>query len=150
MSKNDLSRPSSFQKEVALKLGIDISDCKNLSAGAKIEEFLYKALHPESDLKCASDPQKAYAKGLGIKKFDDDSSLLISAKIEEVLLERNITALERLNLKSGDTVVVSKKYKENVWEEEHVVSSVGKNKRIYFKGIGCKGAWPTEIARVKN
>lgn len=149
MTAEDYRKPSDVQEEVSKKLGIDISGCGLLSAGAKIEEYLYGALHPDTGLKKATDAQKTYAKSLGIKNSNSDSSLLLSAKIEEVLLERNVNALMKLNLQPGNTVVVTKKYKGNMWKEEYIVSSIGKNKRVYFKGIGCKGAWPTEITSVK-
>lgn len=63
-----------------------------------------------------------------------------SAKIADALLQRNLEALERLQLKPGDGVVHTREHvtflkRETVTiETAYVVSSVKPDGRVYFKG----------------
>ena len=60
--------------------------------------------------------------------------------------------IEKINLKPGDKVVkIAKVEIEGVVHDisrEYVVSSIGGDGRIYFKGGNGWGAWPHEINKL--
>jgi len=81
-----------------------------------------------------------------------DTKEIASAKISEELHVRNLKALERWNLKPGDYVKQKHSGKVNgedcEFYTEHIVSSINEYGRVFFKGSGCKSAWPTQIERI--
>ena len=145
--------PTDIQKKIARSLGIDITgDSRNIAA-ARIREIVEPAINPDSSYRSATQKQVEYAASLGLD-VSGDSFWVCSAKIDDKLRELNQVALERLDLKPGDRVIVVDKGKINgqhyEHQEEHIVSSVGKNLRVYFKGGGGRGAWPSQIKKVKK
>ena len=75
-----------------------------------------------------------------------------SAKIADRLVERNEELLAKLQLKSGDQVI---KHETVEWEgriedlsQEYIVSSIGRDGRIYFKGGNGQGAWPDQVTKI--
>jgi hypothetical protein len=145
--------PIDIQKKIARSLGIDITgDSRNIAA-ARIREIVEPAINPDSSYRSATQKQVEYAASLGLD-VSGDSFWVCSAKIDDKLRELNHVALERLDLKPGDRVIVVDKGKINgqhhEHQEEHIVSSVGKNLRVYFKGGGGRGACPSQIKKVKK
>jgi hypothetical protein len=78
-----------------------------------------------------------------------ESRAEISAWIDHYLALATIAAHEKLKLKSGDVVQVSRSYRLiEIAEARHelaVVSSIGANGRVYLKGGNGAGAWPAEV-----
>ncbi len=140
-----------FQNEVATRLGLDVSSDTYDVAAARIMDRVALAVK-QFPSKPSSPAQRAFAKSLklGVAK---DTMRVASAKIADSLFEKNTRALARLKLKKDDRVIFTEKYETDDRTEthtsEHIVSSVGSNGRVYFKGIGCQGAWPTQLKRTR-
>ena len=143
--------PTDIQKEIAKALGVDISSDSRNVAAARIREVVELAINPNSTYRNATQKQIDFAALLGLDA-SGDSFWVCSAKIDDKLRERNLLALERLKLKSGDRVIVTKRIKikeqQHEYVEEHIVSSIGKNLRVYFKGGRGQSAWPGQIEKV--
>lgn len=145
--------PTDVQKKIAKILGVDISsDSRNIAA-ARIREIVEPAINPNSTYWTATQKQIEYAKSLDLN-IAGDSFWVCSAKIDDRLRELNQAALDKLKLKPGDRVIVTTKGKvgEKNYEtqDEYIVSSVGKNLRVYFKGGGGRGAWPRQIEKIEE
>ena len=142
---------SEFQNEIAARLGVDISKDSFDVAAARILDRVALAVR-QLPQRQASMAQKEFAKSLRLS-VAKDSMRVASAKISDALHAKNIKALKRLNLRKDDKVVYTEKYETpqgaQVHTTEHVVSSIGANGRVYFKGIGCPGAWPSQLKRAK-
>jgi hypothetical protein len=130
------------QIELAKKLGIDVSADSSIIAAAKIESAVYEAIYPGPELRKATEKQIDFLKALGIETECRDL-IIVSALIDEELQRRNIAAIKRLDLKAGDTIV-SEQYGR---EQEDVISSIGVNHRIWFKGGQGRGCWPSRVIR---
>lgn len=145
--------PTSYQFEIALKLDIDISNDSRNVAGAKIYDVVQPAIDTNFEISEATVEQIKLGEKLGLN-LNQDSMRVASAKIEDRLKEKNKNTLDKLNLKSGDKVI--KKNKVNIQGEEktffseHVVSSIGRNYRVYFKGGNGQGAWPTQLEKINS
>jgi hypothetical protein len=145
--------PTDAQVKIAKTLGIDISnDSRNVTA-ARIRETVEPAINPNSTFWAATQKQIEFATSLGLDVMSD-SFWVCSAKIDDKLRELNQVALENLKLKPGDRVIVTTKGKisgQNYErQDEFIVSSIGKNLKVYFKGGGGRSAWPGRIERVEN
>ena len=145
--------PTDTQIKIANTLGIDILGDSRDVAAARIREVIEPAINPNSIYRTATRKQIEFAASLGLD-VSGDSIWVCSAKIDDKLRELNQLALESLKLKPGDKVRVTKKIKvdeqQHEYQEEHIVSSVGKNLRVYFKGGGGRGAWPGQIEKVNS
>ena len=145
--------PTDTQIKIAKTLGIDISSDSRDVAAARIREVVEPAINPNSTYRTATQKQIEFAASLGLD-VSSDSFWVCSAKIDDRLRELNQAALESLKLKPGDRVIVTKKIQVNEllheYQEEYIVSSIGKNLRVYFKGGGGRGAWPGQIEKVKK
>lgn len=148
-----INTPTDAQIDIARALGIDISSDSCDVAAARIREFVEPAINPNSTYRPATQKQIEFATSLGLD-VSGDSLWVCSAKIDDKLDEINQVELERLDLKPGDRVIVTKsvriddQYRE--YSKEHIVSSIGKNNRVYFKGGGGRGAWPGQIKKIKG
>ena len=133
------------QIEIAEKLGFDVTDDSKRVAAARIEDFLFEVIYPDGKYKEASERQVEYANSLGIKK-ETDSGIIISALIEDELEKQNIEAINNLKLSAGDEVVIN----EYGFEKTYIISSIGKNYRMWFKGGNGRGAWPSKVISKKK
>lgn len=142
--------PTVIQMQIANKLDIDISKDTEAIAAARIREVVECAINPGSNYRPATQRQITYAASLRLD-VRNDSFWVASAKINDRLKEMNDEALKQLNLEPGDRVIVTKTIEINEqrheYQEEHIVSSVGKNHRVYFKGGKGQGAWPIQITK---
>lgn len=130
------------QIELAKKLGIDVSADSRIIAAAKIESAVYEAINPGAEPRKATEKQIDFLKALNIETECRDL-IIVSALIDEELQRRNIEAIKKFDLKAGDTIV-SEQYGR---EQEDVISSIGANHRIWFKGGQGRGCWPSKIIR---
>lgn len=128
------------QKEVAEKLGLKIDGDSKRVAAAKILDAVHSAIYFKEPYPEITARQIDFAKSLSVYDPHDSRSVL-SAKIEDALEINNIRIINELNLKAGDTVVVER----FGTEREFVISSIGKNQRIWFKGGNGQGAWPSQV-----
>lgn len=142
------SEPTPYQLKIAVKLNINISGLTSNVAGAKISDMVMPAIYPDFQEARATMKQIGFGTILGLD-LRNDSKAVASAKIEDKLSEINSAALERLNLTPGVRVKKQRKIrirgKEETLLTEHVVSSIGKNNRVYFKGGKGQGAWPSQL-----
>ena len=142
---------SDLQKEIASRLGLDVSNDSYDVAAAKIMDQVALAVK-HFPPKPSSTEQRKYAKSLNLA-VAKDSMRVASARISDALADKNAKALSRLKLKKGDKVIHTEKYDYGEGLQtntsEHIVSSIGSNGRVYFKGVGCQGAWPSQLKRVR-
>ena len=139
-----VKKSDKFQRRIGKKLGVNVGEDTWRIAAAKIKDYILPAIAEPTKRKCfkkATERQRIFASELGLRG-KNCSKGVISAKIKDRLEEINGKALRKLKLKNGDKVYL----KNN--KQQYVVSSVGSNGRIYFKG-GCMGAWPSQIYKIK-
>jgi len=144
---------TSFQSEIAKKLKINIKNHTRNLASAKIHDFVHKAIYPGSEIKKATKKQIKLGEKINLN-LENDSMRVASAKIKDKLNNINKNAIKKLNLSPGDKVIKKSKLSINGKEiertKEYIVSSIGKNNRVYFKGGNGRGAWPTEVEKVES
>jgi hypothetical protein len=141
---------SDFQQEIAARLGLDVSGDSYDVAAARIMDIVALAVK-QFPARASSAEQRKFARSLKLN-VAKDSMRVASARISDALLAANKKALDRLKLSKGDKVIFIEKYEGesgvHMRMSEHVISSIGSNGRVYFKGIGCQGAWPTQLKKV--
>jgi hypothetical protein len=144
-------RPTPFQREVAGALGINISGDSANVAAARLADYLGPAIRDGRPPRPATESQRAYADSLGLDVSADTVSIA-SAKIAQHLFALNKQALRKLRLKPGDRVrqIVDADVAAGLPRHLHefIVSSIQSNARVYFKGIGCQGAWSVHLEKV--
>ena len=147
----DLTTGPGAAPESASKLGLDVSEDTWAVAAARIHDQIAPAIRDDPQITLATVRQVQFAEQLGLN-VSKDTVRVASARIGDALDQRNQEALAVLNLKPGDRVLkretVEFEGNVHVFSNEYVVSSIGVNRRVYFKGIGCPGAWPTQIEKL--
>ena len=147
----DHPQPTKYQRHIAALLGIDVSNDTQGIAAAKIEDVVYPAINANAEVRAVTPNQLAFAKSLEID-VSQDSLNVAAAKIADRLAERNEELLDKLQLKSGDKVIKheSVEYEGEIEDlsQEYIVSSIGRDGRIYFKGGNGRGAWPDQVTKV--
>jgi len=136
--------PNKFQVNIACKLGIDISRDSREVAAARLYDFLAPAFCKKRDLRNATPRQIEFAQELGFD-VSADRLPIAHAKISQHLSVLNRHALRRLRLKPGDPVLVCDRDGQCV--DQQTVSSVGRDGRVFFKGVGCRSAWASQLQR---
>jgi hypothetical protein len=140
---------SEFQQKIAARLGLDVAGDSYDVAAARIMDSVALAVK-QFPAKASSPEQRKFARSLKLN-VAKDSMRVTSAKISDALLATNKKTLDRLKLSKGDKVIFIEEYETESGVHkrvsEHVVSSIGSNARVYFKGIGCQGAWPTQLKK---
>jgi hypothetical protein len=143
--------PTDFQSRLAGFLGVDLSRDTCEVAAARLADAVLPATSPLQTPRVATERQVAFARDLGIV-VDDDSATVCGAKIDAELRRRNLAALRLLNLQPGDTVRRTTYYTLNGERRsavrDFIVSSIGRDMRVYFKGGSGEGAWPTQLERL--
>ncbi|GAG23941.1 unnamed protein product [marine sediment metagenome] len=145
------SKPTKLQRHIAEALSVDISADSEAVASARIRQYVAPAIGEKAYDEPATEKQIDFAGKLGLD-VKEDTKGIASAKISEELHTRNLAALQQLNLKPGDRV--RQKHSGEINGEdyefytEHIVSSITEYGRVFFKGIGCKSAWPTQIEKI--
>jgi hypothetical protein len=98
----------------------------------------------------STDRQRSFAAALGCD-VTQDSKRVASAKIGDVLFEKNQQAIATLDLKPGDRVIRVHQFEFDgelrTLEQQYVISSIQPNGRVFFKGGNGQGAWPTQLRR---
>jgi hypothetical protein len=142
--------PTVHQIEIAAKLGIDISGDSQAVAAARIREQVELAIRPEKEYRSATSAQINFGKKLCLD-LKDDSIWVASAKLQDELDRLNRLKLEELQLKAGDPVIKTETVEVDgtvhTWETEYIVSSIGKNGRVYFKGGNGRSARPSQLRK---
>lgn len=134
-------QPAKFQRTLASALGIDITGLSRLAAAARLRGAVANALFVDD--RPATEKQIKFAASLGID-VTADPMRAAAEKIDAELTVRNIVTLEKLQLQPGDRIKVKG------GKDSFVVSSVGKNHKVYFKGGGGQSFWPSQIDRIKK
>jgi hypothetical protein len=144
--------PTALQRRIAKALGVNISGDTERVAAARIREFVAPAMLEKSYAEQASEKQVSYGVMIGLD-LSGLSKGLASAMIDDRHAELNAEALQRLALKPGDEVVHTSTCRDEgsefSWETNYIVSSIGKDGLVYFKGGNGRCGWPTQI-RHKN
>ncbi len=143
--------PTTWQREIAAKLGIDISNDSRQVAAGRINDMVESAVHPERSPRSPTARQLELAAEVGIDIAKDRYHTAFS-KIHEALEGRSQRLVSEMRLQPGDTVVVGDVVErlgsEIDMSREWVISSIGENGRLYFKGGGGHCAWPSEIKKI--
>ena len=143
------SPPSEDQHRLAVLLTVEISEDSHDVAAAKLLDAVAISLGFER-AEPATDRQRTFVDSLGAS-VEGITKRVASARIGELLLAKNLKAIEDLNLKPGDQVVRIQSFElqgeTKVLEQEFVVSSVQPNGRVFFKGGNGQGAWPTQLRK---
>jgi len=143
------SPPSKDQHRLAALLTVEISEDSHDVAAAKLLDAVAISLGFEP-AEPATDRQRAFVESLGAS-VEGITKRIASARIGELLLAKNLKAIEDLNLKPGDQVVRIQSFElqgeTKILEQEFVVSSVQPNGRVFFKGGNGQGAWPTQLRK---
>jgi hypothetical protein len=147
-------KPSPFQLEIAKALGISLRGASSLIAAARIRDHVALAISPDDAPRAPTDRQIKFAKDLGVYS-EGDTFHVCRAKIQGDLTRRNAEALRRLRLKPGDHVEYTRQLDYDgdtrVLRSRHVVSSIGKDLRVYFKNPGGEsGGWPSQLTKVRS
>jgi len=124
-----MSLPAShFQCELARFLGIEIDGSSFAVAAAQIETAISPALfsEPESVIP-VTEKQVQFATDLGIN-VSQDNMKVASARIQEVLDQRNAALIQKMQLEAGIRVRWKK------WNRDMTISSIATNGRLWFKG----------------
>ena len=143
---------SEVQLRLAAKLGISVEDDSYLIAAAKLLDAVAPAVGHDPTVP-STERQREFASSLRVD-VAGDSKRVASAKISEALEIRNQEAVIRLDLNPGDRVLhvthIDQGERRHTLKREFVVSSVGKNGRVYFKGGGGRSAWATELEKARS
>lgn len=146
--------------ELADLLGAEVNaDDPELVSAGKLDAHVQQRIWGESKSRAnapATDGQVTHLRSL---KPDADGLTLTlaeaSAWIEVELARRTIAAHESLMLRSGDAVMVETTHVDTTTGEvtdiewgPHVVSSIGRNGMVYFKGANGRCGWPSNQRRV--
>jgi flavin-dependent dehydrogenase len=138
-----------YQQEIARRLGIDVTSETQAVAGARILDIVERALDPDTERRSATPRQIEFARKLGLDPVVE-SFHVCSAQIDDHLRTLNEEAIARLQLKPGDRVIKTDSVEidgqEHTLTREYVISSIGANGRVWFKGGNGAGAWPTQLA----
>lgn len=128
-SQSRFELPTTFQKEVAIKLRVNISNCSKEMAGAKLRDYLSLAIldYPVDE---PTDSQIDLAESLGID-ISNETRRTAKIKIKEHLLTINRIALNQLGIKEGDSITF---YDNDEIVETRIVSTIKQNGRIFYKG----------------
>ena len=141
--------PSKDQHALAVLLKLDLGNDSRDVAAAKLLDAVAVSVGFEP-AEPASDRQRAFAESLGAS-VEGITKRVASARIGELLLAKNLKAIEEMNLMPGDHVVRVQSFEfqgeTRVLEQEFVVSSVQPNGRVFFKGGNGQGAWPTQLRK---
>jgi hypothetical protein len=144
--------PTSQQHQLAASLQVSIAADTYDVAAARLLDAVAETLGFES-AQPSSERQRAFAQSLGVN-VDHDSKRVASAKIGDVLLERNQQAIASLQLKPGDRVIRVHRFEyegeEHELAREFVVSSIQANGRVFFRGGNGQGAWPTQLRKSES
>ena len=142
---------SDSQKELARALGIELSDQTEAVAAAFLHDAVARAILDEPRQPSTSN-QRVFAGSLNLD-VGADSRRVASARIREARDSRNRDALQALQLAPGDRVVRIQTFEidrvTHFDEREFIVSSIGPNHRVFFKGGQGQGAWPTQLRRAE-
>jgi hypothetical protein len=146
---------SRAQRDLASGLGISLDEDQPRDvATAILEDHLAPILHSQQPAP-ATPNQRAFLARLGSNRASEPSLTknVASAWIGHLLGLRTIDALTTLALNHGDVVLKRGTWTDQAtgsvetWEETYVVSSIGEDGLVYFKGGNGKCAWPSSLAR---
>lgn len=133
-------KPTQAQRELADTLGIKVTDEDTFAVVAShiLERIGNEIGSPPSEV---SEKQLAKAQELGIDVSSCSSSWSAYIKINEAIRRSNLDAVRRMGLKPGDEVLTS-------GGQQYVVSSVGEDGRVYFKGGRGKQSPASQLTKL--
>ena len=141
------------QVAVGERLGLDLSQDTWAVARARILDAVGTAIGDQERYDEPTDNQIAWAESLGID-VTRHSYRVAFAMINDALWERENQLIREMNLKPGDRVARDREYEHegqvHKWREGFVISSIGKDGRLYFRGVGCKSGWPSAFTKVED
>ena len=147
-------KPTPIQKEIAKALGVSLRGASIETAAARIRARVAPAIDPDINPRPPTEKQIKFARDLGVYA-EGDTFDMCRVKIQDELTRRNAIALRQMRLKPGDVVEYTRTLaydgEASIQRSQHVVSSVGKDLRVYFKNpVEASGAWPSQLTKLKR
>ena len=124
------------QKEVAEKLGLDISGVSERAAAARIRDALAEVILERVHSPTPTSPQIEFARSLGLD-VARDSFRVAFAKIRDCLEDENARAIREMDLRPGVEVELAYEMdmggKMKRFRDKFIISSIHQSGRVYFK-----------------
>jgi hypothetical protein len=144
------------QRELAGTIGLALTGTEPMGVAAVMLEEHLQPLIWGTESEPATDRQRAFLVELGSREADGAglTKRAASAWIEHYLAVRTIECLRHLALGRGDAII-----KRTLWRHPEdrrmhetldyaVVSSIGADGLVYFRGGNGKCGWPSSLTRV--
>ena len=141
-----MKKPNAYQKEIAAKLGIDVSRDSYRVAAARIREVVDPALSAKARTRPADAEQKELAKRFHLR-VSRDTRLVASAKIQDRRELINKKLARKMGLKPG-VKVVNKRDGVCSSEQEYAIRAISKDGVVFFEG--GQRAWPMDLEKVSG
>lgn len=142
---------SAEQLDVGERLGLDLSEDTWAVARARILDIVGPAIDDTERYHKPTAKQIAWAGSLGID-VTERSYRVAYAMIHDAVWERENRLIRQMGLSPGDTVAREREYEHDGvvhrWREEFVISSICEDGRLYFRGTGTRGGWPSQFSKV--
>ncbi|HLR77249.1 MAG TPA: hypothetical protein VK106_06280 [Balneolaceae bacterium] len=139
-----MKKTTKHQLELAEQLEISISKKSFRIAAAQIYEELIDVFEYDFELEPSTAKQKKFAKKLGIN-VDNDSKSIANVRISVEVNRQNWQRIEKLGLRPGVEVRYKKENNAILSQKSYIISSIGDNARLWFKGGQGRGAFPHQI-----
>jgi hypothetical protein len=149
---------TSAQRGLADNLGLRLADDVPRSVTSVLLEDHLRPTVWGDEPELATEKQRAFLARLGATDVAADADLskaAASAWIDYRFTLQTIRHLKELRLVSGDQVVKWHAWRDPEsgetmeFEDQHVVSSIGVDGLVYFKGGNGKCGWPSSLRRSK-
>lgn len=145
-------KPSSQEQiNIGSKLGLDVPRDSWNVARAKLLDFIGDAIGNSVKYTNPTKKQIEFGKELEID-VSKNSFRVAVARIKDALTEKNLRAIEELQLVPGDQVILPRWFNFNgiseKLEEKFIVSSIRKNGLVYFKGGNGRCAWAGKLRKI--
>ena len=145
-----MSRPSTTkQKEVATKLGLDVSRASERVAAARIRDELAEVILERTHIPTPTKPQIEFAQSLGLD-VAHDSFRVAFAKIQDCLEDENDRAIREMDLRPGVEVELAYEMdmggKMKTFRDRFIISSIHRSGRVYFKNTTGHFAYASQLS----
>ena len=141
--------PNTYQKELAAKLGIDISRDSHRVATARIQEAVHPAISSKPEAPTVT-PEQIHLAWKYRLHVDGDSRRVAAAKIQDRREQLSRKLVREMGLKPGDRMVFKIDLVNGIVDPKTicVVRRIGDNGVIYFQGR--RRAWPDQLKKLSE
>lgn len=140
MELPNIEKASSEQVDFCKKLGIDVKGNTVGMAAAKLEELIQKCFWGIEQMETPTEKQIDLAKKFGID-ISHMSRIVGNAVIDNIMAQLNYNAIKEQKLIPGLPV----KKRNDPLNREFIISTIGPNGTVYFKGGNGQRAWARSL-----